>query len=84
MNIVLLSTDLVTASRFDAKFDKTKPRPYNCNAFIIKSTCVVCDVQKRDFFDDTLFAFGYLELLEGNTDFFTFDFAKNFELHVEA
>ena len=45
MNIVLLSTDLVTASRFDAKFDKTKPRPYNCNAFIIKSMCVVCDVQ---------------------------------------
>ena len=38
MNIVLLSTDLVTASRFDVKFDKTKPRPYNCNAFIIKST----------------------------------------------
>ena len=43
----------------------------------------ICTLKRAVFVDD-VFAFGYLELLEGNTDFFTFDFAKNFELHVEA
>ena len=46
MNVVQLSTDLYTAARYDSKFDKPKPHPYNCNAFVVESARELCENQQ--------------------------------------